>query len=87
MDQVDENGLFPGEDELWRNSQWRITTSHLETLPGARGYWIILSSLEKGDWLKHLSAKRWVDVPALKEALMKVGELTHFKPKMKDGRS
>lgn len=80
MSDLDENGLLPGETELWRNIQWRITTSHLETLPGTRGYWVLLHSLEKADWLKHLSAKRWVDVQALKEALQKVGELTPIKP-------
>jgi len=82
---LDKNGLHTGEKELWRNSQWRITTTHLETVPGTRGYWIFLTSLEHGDWLKHLSGKRWVDVAALEEALLKVAELTSIKPRLTGG--
>lgn len=82
---LDENGLLEGEKELWRNSQWRITTSHLEEIPGGSGYWISLSVLKRGGWLQHMAKKKWVDQDLFREAFDKVAELTPFKPNYGEG--
>lgn len=70
-----ENYLLEGERELWRNSQWRVTTIALEEVPGGGGYWISVRDVHDDMWPVHMSQKRWVDHGAFMQALAKAREL------------
>ncbi|PWE57153.1 hypothetical protein DEM27_05795 [Metarhizobium album] len=71
----DENRLLEGEVELWRNSQWRVTSFALEEVPGATGYWIAAHEVHRDMWPEHMKEKHWVDHGLFMEALAKAREL------------
>lgn len=76
-DGFDENHLLPGEVELWRNAQWRITNFALEEVPGrvTSPYWLRPADIHMDNWFTHMSQKNWVDMRLFTEALIKGREL------------
>ncbi len=72
-----ENGLLEGEVELWRNSQWRVTSIALEDASGRTScpYWIPVQQLHWDGLQEHMAKKTWVDIGLFNEAMAKAREL------------
>ncbi len=78
------NENLPGEYEIWRNRQWRITNNVLEQVSQqdfvGSPYWIDVASLGSQDWITHMMQKKWVDVDAFSEAYRKACEFFGIVP-------